>query len=368
MKKPIRNILFILFLLLFLVMTPSIILYAFGYSLNLQYIRLEPTGALVVRTDPAGAKILINNQPRPTFLSSLINQNNFMVAPARVKNITPGDYDIKLTLDNYHSWQKKLTIGPGASVLLKDVRLFKDSQPQAITDLTGQSNDVTAWAQTVTSTPAKHPPVTPAWLKNNKFILDDFYQGDWYLYLVGRSLGGQSLVWVLQPDTFKILKMINLPINSSFEFVNPTSAYVNLWDKNNQNLYLLEHRLPLLTEYNLTKVPNQYTAGVWVDNDLLLYHNDWEIWLWRKSANQATLLTRLGEKITQVAWHPSNHYILFSTNQTINVLELDNRDNYNTTQLLQAKQIKKFLLNSTGDAIYFYGQIDKQENFYKLDI
>ncbi len=57
---------------------------------------------------------------------------SYVTTPAKVKNLLPGKYDVKLELDGYWDWQKKLEIKPGMSTFAEDINLFKKNLPLLI--------------------------------------------------------------------------------------------------------------------------------------------------------------------------------------------------------------------------------------------
>src|SRR3989344_4788562 len=93
MTLKVRRIISLIFILLFLTIAPAIVLYAAGFKFN---------------------------------------KNNFIVTPAKIKNLLPGEYNLSLELNGYSGWQKKLTIYPGSSTFAEDIYLFKNDLPVQI--------------------------------------------------------------------------------------------------------------------------------------------------------------------------------------------------------------------------------------------
>jgi len=109
-------------------------------------------------------------------------------------------------------------------------------------------------------------------------------------------------------------------------------------------------------------------SGQWLNDHTLLYATDFEIWLWDSRHQQAKLLTRVSQKISQVFWHPDNNYIIYSTDQGLYSLELDDRDRHQINQLAEVKNLQQTLLSQDGKIIYFYGQIGQQTGLWQLEI
>ena len=151
MTKKTRTKLFLLFIAIFFIITPAIAFYAAGYKINLTWpINLKhiiiKTGMIIIETDPTNAKITLNGKTQEKLLNKYFsNDKNYIKTPAKIKNLLPGDYDIKLEIDGYWPWHKKLKIYPGESTAIEGIYLFKKDIPQQIinfkSELSSQSKD-----------------------------------------------------------------------------------------------------------------------------------------------------------------------------------------------------------------------------------
>jgi hypothetical protein len=127
-----RRILYISFIILFTAITPLVFLYASGYGFTSGF-KIQKTGMFVVNTDPTGAKIYLNGKAQKTFITSLYSNNSgYITTSAKIKNITPGEYDVKIELEGYWPWAKKLKILPGETTFAEDIKLFKKDLPLLI--------------------------------------------------------------------------------------------------------------------------------------------------------------------------------------------------------------------------------------------
>ena len=71
-------------------------LYARGYRFNFKTYSFQPSGVLVLKSDPDGASIYINGD-----LSGATNSN---------LNLAPGSYDVEIKKEGFTSWSKRLII------------------------------------------------------------------------------------------------------------------------------------------------------------------------------------------------------------------------------------------------------------------
>ncbi len=130
MSLAIRRLIYSVFIIIFIVITPLIIIYAAGYKFSPYGFKLEKTGIFILDSKPRGAKIYLDGKIQKSIWGKIFNRkNSFITTPAKIKNLRPGDYDIKIELDGYQPWQKKLTIESGASTYAEDINLFKIDLP-----------------------------------------------------------------------------------------------------------------------------------------------------------------------------------------------------------------------------------------------
>lgn len=441
MTLKVRRILSLTFILLFLMVTPAIVLYAAGFKLSKNGFFIQKTGMFIIDSNPRGAKIFIDGKVQKNFIGSLFNKNSFIATPAKIKNLLPGEYDLALELNGYLSWQKKLTVNPGASTFAEDIYLFKNGLPvqifpakiesinlspeknQALILSAGQFIFFNLADETKKSTGQKSlgkniawsldgqrlvidnylynlndlkvkvdlSKLTPdifnyKWSNNSLFFQDkasiyrldsanlpikiighkkfnDFLIKDRYLYLINKSESTANLE-VVNIASGEQIKSISLPASANYSFVKEEQALLNLYDKARKILYLID---PLTAYYSpLVEVINNVKTAFWANDNNLLYAGDYEIWLYNLATKKKTLITRVSDTINHAVMHPNKNYIIYSTDQAINAIELDERGKRNIAELVRFDLIDSFALNAKGDILYFTGKIGKAKGLYKL--
>lgn len=190
----------------------------------------------------------------------------------------------------------------------------------------------------------------------------DFFIKDGYLFYVSSGLSGSSFN-VYNIARTRLERAGRLPTATGYAFINPGNDLINLLDRDHGTLYLLNPGLPLTPVVD--EIKNAVRAA-WTSDKNLLYANDYEIWQYDLPSRTKRLITRLGEKITGIAWHPSGNYVIYSTDQAIKIIELDERNKLNVTEILKLDRIDSLYLTRDGRALYFYGVIGKQKGLYKL--
>jgi hypothetical protein len=82
----------------FVIIAPILVLYARGFKYDFETGNLVKTGTLVMRTEPSNVSLYLNDGAKE------------YEAPASIRFLLPGDYNIRLEKDGYHTWQKRLTV------------------------------------------------------------------------------------------------------------------------------------------------------------------------------------------------------------------------------------------------------------------
>jgi len=107
-----RKILFYLFLAVYLVLCPLIILYALGYIFTPKAEEgFAKTGLIHLETVPSGASLLI------------ANRRYGEKTPATIRNLLPGSYDVKIVKPGCRPWNRKVAVEPGKAVAFSQILL-----------------------------------------------------------------------------------------------------------------------------------------------------------------------------------------------------------------------------------------------------
>ncbi len=115
-----RRIIYIIFILIFLLAAPAILLYTAGYNYNFKKGGFLKTGVILIDAVPADAQFLIDGK------------NYNLSLPARVSNLKPKDYTVTLKRDGYYDWKKTLSVEPSETIFATNVFLPKKSTPELV--------------------------------------------------------------------------------------------------------------------------------------------------------------------------------------------------------------------------------------------
>jgi len=302
-----RFFLFLFFVLLFCTITPLAILYTAGYQLNLSWpLRfnkaLQKTGMFVFDTEPSGASVYLDGKEQQSFLNKYFGDKTYEITPAKIMRVLPGDYDVKLELDGYWPWEKKLTVNPGQSTHAEDVVLFKKILPAQIIQAKEKNYAVTENKKQL------------AVLENNILSVVNLVDGT----RTDKKIDGISLNQKIQwsPDNRKILAGNYLfDLDNQSELMNLASLFkANVknikWDSTGKNLYYEKNQK--LYRYNF-ETQKSILANKFSCDDYLVENN---LLCVKTTANRTTLfkISLVDQEIAQELELPGSLYTLKKEN------------------------------------------------------
>jgi hypothetical protein len=109
MTREIRRLIFIVFLGIFIIAAPMIILYALGFNFDFEEKIFVDTGGIYLKSIPSRAEIYIDGIPKG-------KTSDF------IRRLQPKIYNVKVIKEEYHPWQKNLIIEP--SIVAKANSIF----------------------------------------------------------------------------------------------------------------------------------------------------------------------------------------------------------------------------------------------------
>jgi hypothetical protein len=107
-----KKIKLLIFLILFLIISPIVVLYANGVIFSEGWSLLK-TGGIYVASAPVGSDVYLNNKFK--------DKISFFQRDLLIKNLKPGMYDIQVKKDGYNTWLKKIKV---VNNLVSDADVF----------------------------------------------------------------------------------------------------------------------------------------------------------------------------------------------------------------------------------------------------
>lgn len=98
MKNRTRHILFYLAIAIFFIFAPGLTLYSLGYRFDWQAGTIRKVGMIIIEAKSKEVRVYLNNK--------LVSKES----PAKIKNLLPGEYQVRVENDGYLPWEKRLTV------------------------------------------------------------------------------------------------------------------------------------------------------------------------------------------------------------------------------------------------------------------
>ena len=183
------------------------------------------------------------------------------------------------------------------------------------------------------------------------FQANDFFIAGKNIYLIKEAI---LIKGSLNNDSYQETKNINCP-NCLIQDIKNNKAVLLNPNDNKTIIVDLGGRLNNI-EINANKVE-------WLKEDSLIVFDNFEIYLFELKKLEPEIITRLGSEISSVIWHPRGRHLFFSTENKIKIIEMDNREFRNITEIIE--QPTTFLaLDRAGKNLYF----SNSEGIFKLNI
>jgi len=445
MDKNLRRIYFITFIVIFLVCAPIIVLYSLGYRYDFPKNKLLKTGLLIIESSPRSASVYLNNK-------------YIQKTPARIINLTPGEYQIRVEKDGCFSWQKTLAVFSKTTTFADNIILFKSSgKPQekilgSILDyqisfdekkvvyLISNQNKKEVWLyyfdtqekNKIYETSLENDISDFSWSKDGRKILFKQDNQKQTRELIVDTLDPEHLILLDQISSLTFDKLTwsdssdilyGLTKNHLFEIDLTNRRATSLGQEIINDFFLNNHQIYLISQdYTLKQkvgeqfktleeldradykflesspqylvLQNQFTKKIklvpinanlsppvfemeinnlkWSnDGKKLVVWNDFEIWMHDFEKQEQYLINRYSEQVEKASWYENLDYLVYGLTDSINIIELDQRDRRNSYQLIKTSG-KIELINYLPIVNQVYFIIQKDENLkdglYSLSI
>lgn len=295
MTKNQRKTLFFACFFLFFLFAPAAVLFSQGYRIDLTPKEggkfITQTGGIFLKAFPRQAEIYTDGK--------LKDKTDFFFGSVLLENLLPGEYQIEVAKEGFHSWQKRLEAREKEVVEAKSIVLFpEDINYEAV----------------ATS-------------------VESFYFDENLKEIVLEKKDGKKMDYFILQTNRTPLSLIEIdkPLNATPTEEYSFSAYQFKKDGEILSLYDDEEK-----KYQRFFQP---LKGLEVSPDLnkLVYFSDYEIWIFSpREENEKKFLLRLSEKITNCQWLNSD-YIIFNSGNKIKITETDDRDRLNIIDILEIK-------------------------------
>ena len=116
MKQKYRKTLFISSLLIFFILAPILIFRSQGYRFDIENKQIIQTGGFYFEVLPKQSSIYLND--------NFSRKTDFFFNSTLIENLLPKKYNVKITKDNYITWEKNLEVREKEVTEAKNITLF----------------------------------------------------------------------------------------------------------------------------------------------------------------------------------------------------------------------------------------------------
>ena len=389
---------FILFIVLFVVLTFFLSLYATGYRLDFNRLLkghiLQKTGTLILASTPKGADIYLDGKQAKSSGSIF---GDYATTPAKVKNLLPKEYLVEIKLDGYWPWEKKMTIYGGQSTYAENIVLFKRCTPteaeeslaeSCAANFDGEINDAatTALLKTKLNNPEKIKSENnslfffgdknkiSSYSQRNEEIKEilvgnngqeeylDFLPKDGKLFVIVKT-GSRIELRDYNLENNTATQSINLPGAWQYQLSSDQNNILAAYNPDSRNLFLFDEE-KLKPRGGAIGNTNYWN---WLSDEKLLIAGDFEITIFDSKNSSRQLITRISEKVTGLTWSKKKKYLIYTTDKNINSIDLYEGDG-RITKLLDGNKISQPRLDEKNKILYFQADSNGTLTWQKIEV
>lgn len=390
MSLKIRRAIFYLYISLFLLIAPVVVLYTAGYRLDLHHGRLVQVGAMSVTTIPRGASVWLDGQ----LLSSR--------TPTLQKRLLPGTYDLELRKDGFRPWHRQIEVKSRQTTVIENVALFLLETPElihAIDPTTSAANhrgvvayltQAGAWIELWLYDPESNGYVLLDRLSSSRVVAPSLYWShddyllimtytdsrtvkqrfynhtgpietpQWFADYTLEDLGDAVALERRHGENKKTVAL--LPPGEYF-LSEVKDNLVTLIDPLSERLVLVDANTvgpPILLEVN---------ASLFTFADALLFYSDgFEIHRYDLTNSTDTLMTRSSAELINLRPFTTNQTLLITRSTEVSAVDVSDVSRPVTTALTSAENIQTFWTDVKNQTGYFFGTVDGLRGLYRLPL
>jgi len=119
MQRRTRIILLTVFIILFFLLAPQIILYSLGYRFDFEEKKFVNTGGLYLKIWPQKTEIFIDGK--------LIKRTGIFSSSMLIQNLLPKKHEVLVKKEGYHLWKKTLEVKGKEVTKAENIILIKEN-------------------------------------------------------------------------------------------------------------------------------------------------------------------------------------------------------------------------------------------------
>ncbi|HAZ28158.1 MAG TPA: hypothetical protein DCY48_00045 [Candidatus Magasanikbacteria bacterium] len=125
LTRRLRRAIMIGLIAIFSISAPMLIFYTIGYRIDFRTFHVQQTGVVSITIRPADANIFINALPVSSKKIGIFSGET----SARITNLKPGAYRIRIEKEGYYPWEKEMPVESTQTTYIRDLSLMKKASP-----------------------------------------------------------------------------------------------------------------------------------------------------------------------------------------------------------------------------------------------
>ncbi len=395
-----RKVLPWVYTLLFFLVAPLLIFYTAGYRYNTKKASVEKYGTLIVDSTPTNAEVFVDGRATGE------------TTPTTFQELSSGQHTIEVRKTGYTPWKKTLDMRAERVTFANHIHLWRTEPVVQLLqegnffaiEATREGDTALALERTANSStlarivhakgrlgedlalPFIEQRADLFWDETGRFIHIDrpSTERDLLVRLGNRSLTATTTPWrgtwnPPEPDELELRSTssgVDLILKKTFSERHIPLPDRQAWrfgDAFSQDIVLLQGETrwvsldPHIQQPSITTIMGDYPR--WSPSDTshaeALFLTKSELWSW-KPGNEPALLVRQSTPLEEAVWHADADTVFLSTMQTIEAIDLDERDGRMRQTLASFEEIRDFAL--IGNALVVAGTHEGVAGLFLLTI
>lgn len=365
MTKKNKNIIFYALLALFFIGGVTTVLYAQGWRINFENLKISKVGGIYIKSFPSDAQIFINNKP-------IKNTSTFFTVGTFISDLFPKIYSVELKENGYLKWHENAYVEPSKVFQFYSAVLI----PQNATTVQQGPISNFLFKNNVIVTEDENETININNIKTikNSDLLTESEKGNFVItYSLGKYMlySTQNRTSINLNNIFKKDKLLlNNILNISFDDQN--SSIIMIQEKN--KIYLINTQTAQITEIENNK------SNTLIKNVIINYHSV----AWAKSGASSTVIYSynesskkisssspiLGQNI-QLGWIKNGFLGIVQDNGEFYTYDINNqiiKKVADDTRYFKTNDDGSFVATLENKSIEIIPINDSTENYYRFNI
>jgi hypothetical protein len=348
MTRETRRLIFIIFLGIFIIAAPVIILYAWGFNFDFKEKIFVDTGGIYLKSTPSRAEIYVDGIPRG-------KTSDF------IRRLQPKIYNVKVIKEEYYPWQKNLIVEPSLVTKANNIFLIP-LNPKIL-----MVADISEAYKSFFKEPYSLTALTQTIKEKSKYTISKIEN-------ISKDKNSQKIYFLANNSLYYIDWNENRPAQSTLSKVL-ASGVLNYAVYKNGIMYA-EKTTGKIYELDLTSLKSaEFFEQVYPSFNQCrwIFSPDYKKLLCQKDKSVEILY--LGEtdngcdfkkgsldkmdfeqKILDIVWHPkTEQHLILATEDSILITELDNREPRNSIKFITTES-PRIKYDENNNVLYFSSQ------------